>query len=76
MIKYGVRHYAHPVCFYKRRGIEAIDALETWQIKHLPVVLMMEAGVPLEKIREWSARIEAEDARIEAEYAARGKDRS
>jgi hypothetical protein len=57
MVKYGTRHYAHPVCLYKRKGIEAIDALQIWQIRHLPVVLMMEAGVPIEKVHEWSRRI-------------------
>ena len=71
MIKYSVRHYAHPVCFYKRCGIEAVDALETWQIRYLPVLLMMEGGVSLEKIHEWSARIKAEDELIDDEYKDR-----
>jgi hypothetical protein len=62
MVKYGVRHYAHPVCLYRAKGIEAIDALQTWQIRHLPVLLMMEAGVSLEKLEEWNKRIKADEA--------------
>ncbi len=71
MVKYGVRHWAHPVCLYQRGGIEAIDALHTWQLRHLPIVAMMGAGVTLAQVRGWQARIEAE----EAENAAREKER-
>lgn len=63
MVKYGIRHYAHPACLYKAKGIAAIDVLQTWQIRHIAVLPMMEAGVPVEKIHEWNARIEADDAK-------------
>lgn len=62
MVKYGTRHYAHPACLYKAKGIAAIDALQTWQIRQIAVLPMMEAGVPVEKIREWNSRIESDDA--------------
>lgn len=68
MVHYAVRHWAHPVCLYKSKGIEAIDALHTWQIQHLPVLAMMEAGVSVEQIHAWQARIEAEQARLAGEH--------
>lgn len=61
MVKYGVRHHAHAVCLYQSRGIEAIDALHTWQLRRLPIVAMMGAGVTLEQVRVWQARISSED---------------
>jgi len=62
MVKYGVRHHAHAVCLYRHRGIDAINALHTWQLRHLPIVAMMGAGITLEQVRAWQARIEADDA--------------
>jgi len=56
---------------YKKRGIEAIDGLHTWQIRHLPVLVMMDAGVPLEKVREWSKRIDEDDRQRASERTAR-----
>ncbi len=64
MVKYGVRHHAHAVCLYQHRGIEAIDKLHTWQLRHLPIVGMMEAGVTLEQVRVWQARIAADAAAL------------
>jgi hypothetical protein len=64
MVKYGVRHHAHAVCLYQHRGIEAIDDLHTWQLRHLPIVAMMGAGVTLEQVRGWQNRIAAEDAEL------------
>jgi len=69
LVHYAVRHYAHPVCLYKNRGLEAINSLHTWQIRHLPVISMMEAGVPLTQIRVWSKRIEDEDNQRESTEA-------
>lgn len=62
LTKYGVRHHAHAVCLYQRRGIEALDAMHTWQLRHLPIVALMGAGVTLEHVRVWQARIAVEDA--------------
>lgn len=66
MVKYGVRHHAHAVCLYQHRGIKAIDELHTWQLRHLPIVTMMSAGVTLKQVREWQARIASEDAELAA----------
>lgn len=62
MVKYGVRHHAHAVCLYQHRGITAIDALPIAELRHLPIVAMMGAGVTLEQVRVWQARIAADDA--------------
>ena len=32
MIKYGVRHYAHPACGLKRWGAGFFDRLKDWQL--------------------------------------------
>ena len=66
MVKYGVRHHAHPVCLFQHRGIGAIDTLHVWQLRHLPVVAMMEAGVTLRQVRAWQDRIAVEDAALVA----------
>jgi hypothetical protein len=66
MAKYGTRHYAHAVCLYQRRGIEAIDALHTWQLRHLPIVALMGAGVTLDQVRAWQVRIATDDVERDA----------
>lgn len=71
MTKYGVRHHAHAVCLYQHRGIEALDAMHTWQLRHLPIVALMGAGVTLEQVRVWQARIAAEDAAHAARESTR-----
>jgi hypothetical protein len=70
MVKYAVRHHAHAVCLYRRMGIEAVDALHAWQLRHIPILAMMEAGVTLDQVRAWQARIEAEDAELAARDAS------
>ena len=76
MVKYSTRHYAHPACLYKAKGIDAINALQTWQIRHISVLPMMEAGVPVDQVREWLRRIMEDDARLKrADRAARAKAR-
>lgn len=72
MVKYGERHWAHPVCLYQRKGIEVIDALHTWQLRHLPVLAMMEVGVTVDQVQAWTARIDAED-REHVEHAGPGR---
>jgi hypothetical protein len=74
MVKYGVRHHAHAVCLYQRRGIKAIDALHTWQLRHLPIVTMMGAGVTLDQVRAWQVRITAEDAELAERYLTKARD--
>jgi hypothetical protein len=74
MMKYGVRHHAHAVCLYQHRGIEAIDALHTWQLRHLPIVAMMGVGVTLDQVRAWQVRIAAEDAQLAERYSTKVSD--
>jgi hypothetical protein len=74
MTKYGTRHYAHAVCLYQHRGIEAINALHTWQLRHLPIVAMMGAGVTLDQVRMWQVRIAAEDAELAERYSTKVND--
>jgi hypothetical protein len=74
MVKYGVRHHAHAVCLYQRRGIEAIDELHTWELRHLPIVALMEAGVTLAQVHAWQARIASEDAERAAHESTRTSD--
>ena len=69
LVKYGVRHHAHAVCLYQRQGIGALDELHTWQLRHLPIVALMGAGVTLAQVRTWQARIAAEDAELAAREA-------
>lgn len=70
LVQYGVRHWAHPVCLFRNKGIGAIEALHTWQLRRLPVIAMIRAGVTREQVRAWEARIEAEDGASEdAAYA-------
>jgi hypothetical protein len=71
MMKYGVRHHAHAVCLYQHRGVEALNELHTWQLRHLPIVALMGAGVTLEQVRAWQARITAEDAELALEKSTR-----
>ena len=67
MVKYGTRHWAHPVCLYKNKGIGAINELQPWQLRHLPILSMMEAGVSLEEVREWTKRIKLDDQQLARE---------
>jgi hypothetical protein len=71
MVKYGVRHHAHAVCLYQHRGIGALDKLHIWQLRHLPIVAMMGAGVSLKQVRVWQARIATDDAERAAHESTR-----
>jgi hypothetical protein len=62
------------VCLYRHRGIGAIDELHTWQLRHLPIVAMMGAGVTLEQVRAWQVRIAGEDAEFAACYSTKASD--
>jgi len=66
MVRYGVRHWAHGPCLFKARDIDGINAPHTWQLGRLSVVAMLEAGVTLEQVWEWGARIDAERQRDQA----------
>lgn len=71
MLRYSVRHWAHAVCLYQHKGIEFFNEMYTWQLRRLPIVALMGAGVTLEQVEVWRARIDAEDAELAAREAAR-----
>lgn len=37
LVKYSVRHYAHPMCFYEKKGLDAVKALSSYQLSKFPV---------------------------------------
>lgn len=43
LIKYGVRHYAHPTC-YLDAG-KSLDDLHAWQVDNFPYFLLKERGL-------------------------------
>lgn len=46
LVKYGVRHYAHPDCALKKWGASFFDRLTPWQAKHqFPALIAAEYGV-------------------------------
>lgn len=42
MVKYGVRHYAHPECYLDHHDI---SSLEPWQVGNIPWRLLQERGL-------------------------------
>ena len=55
----------------QHRGIRAIDELHTWQLRRLPIITMMGAGVTLKQVRVWQARIASDDAERAAHESTR-----
>lgn len=53
LIKYGVRHYAHPICYMKAG--KPLSALHKWQIEQLPYFALQKYGL-LEEARRLTAR--------------------
>lgn len=45
MIKYGVRHYAHPKCGLEKWGVEFLDRLHGWQLDAFPALVAKRAGL-------------------------------
>ena len=43
MVKYGVRHYAHPACFLDAG--HTLDELHGWQVGTLPARVLREHGL-------------------------------
>jgi len=54
MVKYGVRHYAHHVCFLDAG--KSLESLHGWQIGEFPYQLLKERGLD-----ETAARLMAAD---------------
>ena len=45
LIKYGVRHYAHPDCLLAQRGANAWTVLHDWQLDNFPVLAASRHGL-------------------------------
>ena len=45
MIKYSVRHYAHPKCALERWGAKFFDRLTPWQLSQFPAPIAAKAGL-------------------------------
>jgi hypothetical protein len=51
LIKYGVRHYAHPDCALKAKGAGFWTLLHDWQLESFPALAAARAGL-FESLRE------------------------
>ena len=45
LIKYGVRHYAHPDCLLTAKGAEAWRVLHDWQLEAFPYFAALRADL-------------------------------
>lgn len=45
LIKYGVRHYAHPDCALAKLGAAFFDRLSLWQLNQFPYKAAQEEGL-------------------------------
>ena len=50
LIKYGVRHYAHPKCGLQREGGKFFDRLTLWQLTRFPALVAADFGL-LDELR-------------------------
>lgn len=57
LIRYGVRHYAHPDCLLNAKGARAFEKLDDSQIKQFPALAAHRAGV-LDVLREELRKVE------------------
>ena len=71
LVKYGVRHYAHPDCGLKAKGVAFFESLTDWQCTQFPVMAALKAGPEFqaELIRrcdQYEAREAARPVRVPA----------
>lgn len=45
LIKYGVRHHAHPDCLLSVKGTQAFEILYQWQLEQFPALAAHRAGL-------------------------------
>jgi hypothetical protein len=69
LVKYGVRHYAHAVCLYRKRGEAGLMSLSRAARERLPVIPLAKAGLPFSRLRDLLD--DAERAEREAACARR-----
>jgi hypothetical protein len=51
LVKYGVRHYAHPDCGLMIKGAAFLDTLSVWELGQFPYFLAERQGV-LERLNQ------------------------
>lgn len=55
IVKYGVRHYVHPECGFRRWGRAFLDMVATHQIERFPYKAVLAAGIKLEELQRYVA---------------------
>lgn len=63
LIKYGVRHYAHPECALKKWGAPFFDRLHAWQLQNFPAIPAIRAGLYDELVLRINASVAVKDLR-------------
>lgn len=58
MVKYGVRHYAHPKCAMQKWGAAFFDRLHDWQVMSFPALTAHKFGA-LDDLKRRCDAIEA-----------------
>lgn len=58
LVHYSTRRYAHAVCLYRTKGEAAIAGLHAHQIRRLPVILLKQAGLQLNRLDDIYAAAE------------------
>lgn len=60
LLKYSVRHYAHPACFFEYTP-HPLDQLHDWQIRNLPALILKKHNLLDDpRVRKICAEIERE----------------
>ncbi len=72
LIKYGVRHYAHPDCGLQRFGAAFFDRLQPWELELFPALAADSVGL----LQELITRCKDNKAKHETmNYEAQTRDR-
>ncbi len=62
LVHYATRCYSHPACLYLHGGEAAIAKLHAHQIRHLPVLPLVKAGLPVEHLSRLLLQAEEREA--------------
>lgn len=63
LVHYGVRSYAHPACLFKKHGEDGIRRLHAHQIRRMPVLALINAGLSFDRLTEILTEREAKESR-------------